>query len=87
MYVKVPLRFFKLVLLRDSGNRHHIFIKIIPQQKGISFFREQYKSVSGGVTERSRLLSQITDDLESVKSEMEERGTSMTDGSPLVNIR
>ena len=52
-----------------------------------NILREQYKSVSGGVTERSRLLSQITDDLESVKSEMEDRGTSMTDGSPLVNIR
>ncbi|XP_023321011.1 intraflagellar transport protein 57 homolog [Eurytemora carolleeae] len=49
--------------------------------------REQYKQVSGGVTERSRLLSQLTDDLDAVKSEMEERGSSMTDGSPLVNIR
>ena len=29
--------------------------------------REQYKSVSGGVTERSRLLAEIADDLESVK--------------------
>ncbi len=43
--------------------------------------------VSGGVTERSRLLSQIADELESVKAEMEDRGSSMTDGSPLVNIR
>ena len=31
--------------------------------KTLSTPREQYKSVSGGVTERSRLLSQITDDL------------------------
>ena len=30
--------------------------------------------MSGGVTERSRLLAQLTDTLESVKSEMEERG-------------
>jgi len=43
--------------------------------------------VNGGVTERSRLLSQIADELESVKAEMEDRGSSMTDGSPLVNIR
>ena len=43
--------------------------------------------MSGGVTERSRLLSQIADELESVKAEMEERGSSMTDGAPLVNIR
>ena len=58
--------------------------------------------MSGGVTERSRVLAQvgilegfqstnliikITDDIETIKSEMEERGSSMTDGSPLVNIR
>jgi estrogen-related receptor beta like 1 len=49
--------------------------------------REQYKSVSGGVTERSRNLGEIADDLEAVKAEMEERGSSMTDGTPLVNIR
>ena len=46
-----------------------------------------YFQVSGGVTERSNTLAQIADELESVKSEMEERGSSMTDGTPLVNIR
>ena len=39
------------------------------------------------MTERSRLLSQIADELEAVKAEMDERGSSMTDGAPLVNIR
>ena len=39
------------------------------------------------MTERSRVLSQIADDLEVIKAEMEERGSSMTDGTPLVNIR
>ncbi len=39
------------------------------------------------MTDRSRLLSQIADELEAVKAEMEERGSSMTDGAPLVNIR
>lgn len=48
---------------------------------------EQYKEVSGGVTERQKTLSRITDELEAVKQEMEERGSSMTDGSPLVNIK
>lgn len=43
--------------------------------------------MSGGVTERSNTLAQIADELESVKAEMEERGSSMTDGTPLVNIR
>ena len=49
--------------------------------------KEHYKQVSGGVVERCRLLSNITDEIEMVKNEMEERGSSMTDGSPLVNIR
>ena len=33
--------------------------------------------VSGGVVERSRLLAQLTDELETVKAEMEERGLSL----------
>ena len=39
------------------------------------------------MVERSRLLANITDELDLIKNEMEERGSSMTDGSPLVNIR
>ena len=39
------------------------------------------------MVERTRLLANITDELEIIKNEMEERGSSMTDGSPLVNIR
>ena len=49
--------------------------------------KEQYKQISGGLVGRSHLLSNITDELEMVKNEMEERGSSMTDGSPLINIR
>ncbi|XP_013774859.1 intraflagellar transport protein 57 homolog [Limulus polyphemus] len=49
--------------------------------------KEQYRSVSGGVTERSRTLAQITEELDQIKQEMDERGSSMTDGTPLVNIR
>ncbi|XP_035223594.1 intraflagellar transport protein 57 homolog isoform X2 [Stegodyphus dumicola] len=56
-------------------------------QDQLAQVREQYKSVSGGVTERSRALSQITEELDQVKQEMEERGSNMTDGKPLVNIR
>lgn len=39
------------------------------------------------MTERSRTLAAIADDLEAIKSEMEERGSSMTDGTPLVNLK
>ena len=33
-----------------------------------------FHKVSGGVVERSGLLAQLTDELETVKAEMEERG-------------
>ncbi|XP_066282808.1 intraflagellar transport protein 57 homolog [Branchiostoma lanceolatum] len=49
--------------------------------------KEKYREGSGGVTERTRDLALITEELEQVKSEMEERGTSMTDGTPLVKIK
>ena len=39
------------------------------------------------MTDGSRQLADIADDLEAVKAEMDERGSSMTDGTPLVNIR
>lgn len=42
--------------------------------------------MSGGITERSRILAQVTEELESVKQEMDERGSSMTDGSKSPNI-
>ena len=46
--------------------------------------REQYRQVSGRLVEKSHLLSQLTDELDRVKHEMEERGSSMTDGSKLI---
>ncbi|KAF4522882.1 hypothetical protein B566_EDAN012936 [Ephemera danica] len=64
--------------------------------------KEHYKEVSGGVQlgvsfaiylfdvvakERSRTLGMISDELDLVKQEMEERGVSMTDGTPLVNLK
>ena len=43
--------------------------------------KERYREASGGVTERTRALADVSDELEKVKQEMDERGTSMTDGS------
>ena len=40
-----------------------------------------------GVTERSRALASITDELEGLRQEMEERGLSLTDGAPLVKVK
>lgn len=49
--------------------------------------REKYKQGSGGVTAHSRTLAELTEELEKVKADMEERGNSMTDGAPLVKIK
>ncbi|XP_037763497.1 intraflagellar transport protein 57 homolog isoform X3 [Chelonia mydas] len=46
-----------------------------------SWAKEKYQQGSGGVTERTRTLSEITEVLEKVKQEMEEKGSSMTDGA------
>jgi estrogen-related receptor beta like 1 len=42
--------------------------------------REKYKEASGGITERSKRLAELTDELEHIKQQMEERGVSLTDG-------
>ncbi|KRT82878.1 hypothetical protein AMK59_3045 [Oryctes borbonicus] len=56
-------------------------------QDQLSKIKDVYQNLSSGVTERTRELSKLTDRLETVKQEMEERGSSMTDGTPLVNIK
>ncbi|UYV83131.1 IFT57 [Cordylochernes scorpioides] len=64
-------------------------------QERLSAAKDRYRAVSGGVVERSRTLAQdlmvvvwqLTEELEQVKSEMEEQGSSMTDGTPLVKVR
>lgn len=47
----------------------------------MSKIKEQYREVSGGVTERTRVLNKLTEELDQIKKEMDERGSSMTDGS------
>ncbi|CAB0043891.1 unnamed protein product [Trichogramma brassicae] len=49
--------------------------------------KEKYRDISGGVQERTKSLNRLTDELEQVKKEMDERGASMTDGTPLINIK
>ncbi|XP_063236014.1 intraflagellar transport protein 57 homolog [Bacillus rossius redtenbacheri] len=56
-------------------------------QDELARLTEQYRDVSGGVTERSRTLAQVSEELEAVKRDMEERGSSMNDRTPLVNIK
>ncbi|KAL6447291.1 hypothetical protein ACFW04_001503 [Cataglyphis niger] len=56
-------------------------------QEKLSKIKEQYRDVSGGVTERTRVLNKLVEELEHLKKEMDERGSSMTDGTPLINIK
>ena len=42
--------------------------------------KERYRQASGGVTERTRTLTEVTEELEGIKQQMDDRGTSMTDG-------
>ncbi|XP_011699103.1 PREDICTED: intraflagellar transport protein 57 homolog [Wasmannia auropunctata] len=53
-------------------------------QEELSKVKEQYRDVSGGVTERTRVLNKLMEKLEHVKREMDERGSSMTDGSEYI---
>ena len=56
-------------------------------KKRLEELNESYKVASSGVTSKSKVLSDISDELESIKAEMEERGSTMTDGAPLVSLR
>lgn len=49
--------------------------------------KEKYSQGSGGVTTLARELAQVSEELEAVKAEMDQRGTSMTDAAPLVKIK
>ena len=49
-------------------------------QDRLAEIKETYKTRSTGINERTQLLSQVTNDLQRIKEEMEEAGQSMTDG-------
>ena len=46
-----------------------------------------YSKNSGHITELTNELAQVSDELENVKTQMDERGQGMTDTSPLLNIK
>lgn len=56
-------------------------------QTELSKYNERYHELNGGVIERQKKLSTITDELEAVKQEMETRGSSMTDETPVIRIK
>ncbi|XP_070606207.1 intraflagellar transport protein 57 homolog isoform X2 [Erythrolamprus reginae] len=70
-----------------NSQLEHLVQEYRSAQALLSEAKEKYQQGSGGVTERTRILSEITEELEKVKQEMEEKGSSMTDGAPLVKIK
>ncbi|KAM9790454.1 intraflagellar transport protein 57 homolog [Syngnathus typhle] len=56
-------------------------------QAQLSEVKERYRGASGGVAQRTQLLAELSEELEKVKQEMEERGSSMSDGAALVKIK
>ncbi|XP_077470878.1 intraflagellar transport protein 57 homolog [Stigmatopora argus] len=49
--------------------------------------RERYQEASGGVAQRTQLLAELSEEFAKVKQEMEERGSSMSDGAAVVKIK
>jgi estrogen-related receptor beta like 1 len=49
--------------------------------------QDEYNSKSGNLNELQNSLQQVTDELAAIKGRMDERGTSMTDTSPLIKIK
>uniref|UniRef100_A0A8C4NCT4 Intraflagellar transport protein 57 homolog n=1 Tax=Eptatretus burgeri TaxID=7764 RepID=A0A8C4NCT4_EPTBU len=56
-------------------------------QTRLNQVRETYHEMSGGVTKRSAILAEISDELDRVKQDVEEHGNSLTDGAPLVRVK
>ncbi|XP_071445223.1 intraflagellar transport protein 57 homolog [Hetaerina americana] len=56
-------------------------------QRQLTEAQEAYNAACTSISNHSQMLSQLTEELDLVKQETEERGSSMTDGTPLVNIK
>eukprot|EP00055_Hartaetosiga_balthica_P014701 m.82362 g.82362 ORF g.82362 m.82362 type:complete len:425 (-) comp8666_c0_seq5:1739-3013(-) len=70
-----------------NGQLESLITEYRQNQDSYAMTKERYKEASKTVTEFSQQLAALTAELESIKAEMDERGTSITDASPLVKIR
>lgn len=70
-----------------NNQLEHLVQQYRTAQDQLAQTKEKYRQGSGGVTQHSRTLAEVTEELEKVKHEMEDRGSSMTDGAPLVRIK
>ncbi|GAA6229471.1 intraflagellar transport protein 57 homolog [Lates japonicus] len=70
-----------------NNQLEHLIQEYRSVQAKLSEVKERYQQGSGGVTERTRILAEISEELDKVKQEMEEKGSSMSDGAPVVKIK
>jgi len=57
------------------------------KQDKLQEVQDEYNTKSEAINELTNTLSQVSDELNSVRGKMDERGTSMTDTSPLIKIK
>lgn len=57
------------------------------KQDKLAATNDRYKEASSTVVELTRKLASLTDELDNVKAQMDERGNRMTDSQPLVKIK
>ena len=65
----------------------HLIQDFRTSQDKLAEVKERNRGAGSSVTELARELAQVTEELEGVKAEMDEKGTSMTDAGPLVKIK
>uniref|UniRef100_A0A0N5CH10 Intraflagellar transport protein 57 homolog n=1 Tax=Strongyloides papillosus TaxID=174720 RepID=A0A0N5CH10_STREA len=56
-------------------------------QDRLSENTQQYKALSTGLTQRSDILSQLTEEIDQLKQQVEEQGSKNTDGAPMIRIK
>ncbi|VDO95309.1 unnamed protein product [Soboliphyme baturini] len=61
--------------------------KLRSTQDQLAEVKEKYREASGGIMERVKTLSQVSEELEQVKQEMKESSSRLTDGTPLTKIK
>ncbi|CAG0895885.1 unnamed protein product [Cyprideis torosa] len=70
-----------------NGQFEQMMTEFRSYQDQLSQARHEYSMASGGVNERKGKFRELSTRVDALKEEMERRGSSMTDGSPLVTIR
>ena len=70
-----------------NSNLENLISQLRTAQDNLMAKENAYESVSGGISSKSEEFNLLTNRLDNVKKTMEERGTSMTDGTPVVKLK